>query len=334
MKTTTVTDEDLNLIDAMNGSGSLSQYDETTLTLKGALNAYNKGLTQIAEWNYIISQRELIVTFRTEMFEYENLPKPLNKYRVEQKLIDNAQVALVKVSETYLIVRFSALTFNIYGEPVLIKVNDPLSSIHGKTFNIAENQAVVIRDNMFRTPLLNKVSRLLSNMEKTLFQIEKNLTSSAPKGIVTTGNYEFDGMGDDVQKQGLEQIVNGQDTFYTMTTTENYDPLKPDPTQLFTPVELTDRTETLWKNYNNFKEQVKEIIGSMTNSNVEKRERTVVNEIDGQQGLSKATALHGYNIRVNDWNIANEVFGLNVQVSLVSQHEEDAISDEEMGDEE
>lgn len=49
MKTTTVTDADLNLIDAMNGSGSLSQHDETTLTLKGALNVYNKGLTQIAE---------------------------------------------------------------------------------------------------------------------------------------------------------------------------------------------------------------------------------------------------------------------------------------------
>lgn len=330
MNKTTVKNEDLNGIDALNGKGSVSQRDLLTMGLKGALNGYLSFSQINDEFLWVQNQKEQIIEFRTEQLIYENLPKGLTKYRIEQKNIENGSVAIVKVLDNYYAVNYVQQEYNIYREPAIIKINEPKSEIlHNKTFNVLNGEAVIIRDNMNMKPVFTRVARYIKATEKVLFQIEKNLTSSAPKGILNLKNMEFDESQDGSTKKAMENVINGQDTFYVIRAIRNEEGevdtnvMLENEEDIYIPIELTDRTEALWKNYLNLKEQIKEVIGALVNGNIGKKERQITTEVDSQQGMAESAKNHTINIRIEDWNNFNEVFGENVQVIMVDEGDEE-----------
>lgn len=331
-----VTTKDLNTIDKMNSTGSADRAVITPVmengkitwkTLKGALSDYTSSLAPYDELQFIEGVKTGMYSFLTEQYDYEGLPEGLDKYRVEQKVIEDGIVYIVEDGGIYYAVRATVNTWNIYKEPVSIIVNEPLSKLNGRKYIVGKT-AFMIRDNIKRVSKFTLAYRYIRQMEKTLFQLEKNLLSSAPKGLIDTrlGDIEW---GEEFQpslKNSMEVIINSQDTFYAIKIPKGSSTNLADLPQqdIFIPIELTDRTDSLIKNFTFLKEQLKELLGADLNSILGKKERMITTEVNNQQELSTKTELHGFKIREIDWNTFNEVTGNNVRIILVDEEDEEA----------
>lgn len=342
-----VTTKDLNMIDAMNSNGNVQaregQPADTPVgdgrkSLKGALAAYGGSFKPYDEYLFIEGLRTQIYEFLSEQYDYgDTLPKGLTKYRVERKLIENGITFIVKEGDTYFSCVGSVTDWNMYKEPVGFIVNEPYSALNGRKFG-QNDEWVFIRNNVKQNSKLKTLFRYFSDLEKVFFQIEKNLLASAPKGLIDTrlGSIEW---GEELQngfKNAMEVVINSQDTFFELKVPENVMSAgrgagltTGDNKNVFIPIELTDRTDNLIKNFTFIKEQIKEIIGADLNSVLGKKERMINGEIDNQQSLSDKTETHGLNIRINDWNFFNETFGENVVIVSPDQEAEKEVTKEE-----
>lgn len=336
----TVEASDFNQIDQLNGQATIAKKGGSTATLdsegkvidlKGALQKYNGTFSQLDEINFIKGVERQMFEYQTEQFVYENLPKGLDKYRVEKKILENGAVAIVKLKEKYYALRFTTKQFNIYDEVDLIKIVEPRSDVlNGMEYDVKEKDVAIIRNNIRMQTIFKDIYRYIRNMERTLFQIEKNLTSSAPKGLINLKNsqIEFDEDGDSPYKSAMEYVANSQDTFFVITAKPilEQDAATSDAEQYFTPMELTDRTETLIRNYTFFKEQVKELVGVIPNTVNPKKARLTEQEASSDTTLPNSTKQHAIEVRKIDWENFNEVFNENVVI--------EAQSDERPADEE
>lgn len=316
---TEVTAEDLNGIDFMNGQGNVSKKGQTVnVAFKGALAKYNGTFSQYDEILFIRNILDQLYEYQTERFIYKGLPKGLTKYRLESKLIENGSAVFVKINDNYVVANYSVDTFNMYNEPVIVRITEPKSPIlNGKVVDLRSDLGHLIRNNERRTTILTKAQRYIKSMEKVLFQIEKNITSSAPKGIINLKNadIEFNEVNQAPVKNSMEQMINGQDTFYALRSKsiDDYDATGDNNEEIFIPIELTDRTESLIQNYTFLKENLKELVGASLNVH-QKKERAIQDEISGQQGFSTSARQHAYNIRLNDIEEVNEKFGLSISI--------------------
>ncbi len=339
-KITTVDEDDLNLIDKMNGEGKVASkgpvYNDEGDTLKGALTKYAGYLSYMDEQRFLRAQRQKLFRYQVERFNYLNLPDTLNKYRIEAKIIEHGSVAIVKIGDVYSAVNYTIKDFNIYNEPTVIQVMEPKSKIlNGRVFTIGEDVSI-IRNNHGSFPLWQEAYRYINNMEKILFQLEKNVTASAPKMILNLKNGEFEAPGEQGNKKSLEHVVNGQDTVYVYKPKsiqeqqaggENDDPI-------YIPIELTDRSESLVKQYQFFKEQVKEIVGAAVLSMSPKKERLTTAESDNDQSISNAMRQHAFNIRKVDIETTNKVFGTSIAIEIqVDTSPEELDEDEDIEEE-
>lgn len=316
-----VTADDMNGIDYVNGEGKVNKKANTiNVMFKGALAKYNNSFSQYDEMQFIKGILDQIYEYQIERFEYANLPEGLTKYRLESKILENGSAMVIAVNGEYHAVNYSVETTNLYNEPVLTSILEPKAPmLDGVKVDLRSGKAVIIRNNEKRETVLPKILRFVSAMEKILFQIEKNITSSAPKGILNLKNteMEFNEENNSPEKNSMEHVINGQDTFYVLRTKtgEDYDAMGDNEDSLFIPVELTDRTDTLIKNYTFMKEQIKEIVGAAMNIH-QKKERAITDEIGSQQGFSVSAKQHAYNVRVQDLDTLNKTFGLSVQIEF------------------
>lgn len=339
MKNTEITQEDMNGIDYLNGQGNVAKKSQTiNVAFKGALAKYNGTFSQYEEIQFIRNILQQLYEYQTERFIYNNLPEGLTKYRLESKILENGSALIAKIGDNFVAVNYSVETINLYNEPVFVTILEPKStSLNGKRVDLRGKDAHIIRNNEQRTTIQIRAYRYIKSMEKVLFQIEKNILSSAPKGIINLKNadIEFNEENQSPVKSSMEQMINGQDTFYALRakSIEDYDATGDNTEQIFIPIELTDRTDSLIKNYTFLKEQLKELVGASVNIH-QKKERAITDEISGQQGFSISASQHAFNIRLNDIEEVNEKFGLNIiieyQPDITPEEQEE---EEEEGDE-
>ncbi len=332
---TEVVEDDLNLVDKMNGVGSIASKGTVFSNagrLKGALDSYGGSFSKEDELIFLRSQEQKIYEYKTEQFNYLNLPKGLDKYRIETKILNNGYVGIIKHGDSFLAVNYTIKDFNIYNEPETVIINEPKSKLfNGKKYKFTDKTIGMIRDNIYGTSIFRRAYRLMSAMEKILFQIEKNITRSAPKGILNLKNnsIEFSEPKDDTTKGSMENIINGQDTFYTLRSQSDYDMKNDNDEELFIPIELTDMSASLITQYSFFKEELKELIGAEMNI-VQKKERLVTDEVNKQQGVTNATRQHALNVRERDIKVINEIFNLNIELEVQADEIEEP---EENGEE-
>lgn len=336
---TKITPKDLNGIDYMNSTASITKHAKTlnfTLNgqeLKGSLAKTGSTFSQYDELLFIQGIKEQIYNFHYERFIYTGLPRTLDHYRLESKLVEYGSVVIVKYgTDMYVAANYSILTINMYGEPVRVKVMEPKSSIiNGREFDVTKDNAVIMRNSVSRMSPLILLWRYIRTLEKILFQIEKNLVASAPKGIINLKNKKIV-FNEDQQaavKQGMEQLINSQDTFFVLknVSAKEFDSTGENEEPIYIPIELTDRAESLIKQFTFIKEQIKEQIGLMLNIH-QKKERVLESEITQQQGFSAAQKQHALNIRKIDIEKVNEKFGLAITIEN-SDDEFDNPEDEE-----
>lgn len=331
---TTVKEDDLNGIDGLNSSASVNTKDglpalnDDGTMLKGALSKlsiYQGQLRALEEQQWIQTTKNQLFDLQAMNFKYNNLPEELDIIRIETKPFENGSAAWIRVFEKLFVVNYSIEEFNLYEEPTQIKVLEPKApAIDGKIFTIGNNCSI-FRNNPKMISFYQKAYRFLKGMEKTLFQIEKNLTASAPKGLINPKNNKlstsFEEDNENPMQNSLELIANGQNTFYVLKAGDDINAMQ-DDNPIWIPMELTDRTENLIKNYTFFKEQLKELLGESQNIH-QKKERVNTEELEQQKGLAEKTKLAMFETRRIDIERINKVFGTNIQIELVEDEEEE-----------
>lgn len=324
-----VQEKDLNGIDALNGKGHASTkdgfepLDDSGNYLKGAigkLSIFNSQVRALEEQQWIQMFKNQLFDLQAMNFKYSNLPEELDIIRIETKPFENGSSAWVRVLDKIYVVNYTTEEFNLYDEPTEIQVVEPKAQvINGKKFYIGKN-AEIFRNNPKMQSVFQKIYRYLKALEKTLFQIEKNLTSSAPKGLINPKNNtiqaSFQEDNENPMQNSLEIIANGQNTFYELKSNSNLDVKNADDNPIWIPMELTDRTENLIKNYTFFKEQIKELMGETQNVH-QKKERVNTEELAQQRGLAEKTKRAMFETRLIDLKKINKTFGTNISVELV-----------------
>ena len=330
-----VDNDDLNAIDNLNGNSSISSKGPVFNIsngdiLKGALDKYNKGFSKYTELQFILGMKSMIYEYQVERFEYENFPDGLDKYRLETKIVNNGSVLVTKFLNKFYAVNYTTENFNMYEEPMTVIVNEPKSLLNGKKIDLNDN-GVIIRNNHDKRVLYMNCFRFLKQMEKILYQIEKNLFSSAPKGIVNLKGSElsFADDNDNPERDSYEKMINGENTFYVIKSKDIGSTNLGDDNgdNMFIPIELTDRTDSLIKNYTFLKEQLKEMIGSESNTDVNKKERLITDEVKGQQNLATSILQHAFNIRKVDIERLNSFYGTNLTIELQSDERDEEVDD-------
>lgn len=326
-----VNDKDLNGIDYLNGTSSLNFKGIEPIKLTGSLSKSiyynNPNITWLYdEWLFIQNEYNKVINFITEQWEYENLPDDLDKYILEYKILTNGIAYFIKIGNDIYIVNGSVIERDIYNRPLKIICNEESKLLNNKEFDIFG----YIRNNRESQGIFRQIFRSISGMERTLFQIEKNLTSAAPKGVIINPKGEEPDTEEANSKSDIfESITNSQNTFSEISLDINQQQTLKEIMEgsnisnLFIPIELKDRTEQLLKNYTFFKENLKEIIGSAVGSINPKQERLITSETTAQQDLSDNNKAHLFNIRQNDIKNLNKKLNLNIVIKRIYTPEEE-----------
>lgn len=340
---THIDETDLNGIDGLNSKAIVNSKENLPVLndkgeiLKGALSKlsiYQGQIRALEEQQWIETTRNQLFDLQAMNFEYQNLPEELDIIRIETKPYEFGSSAWIRIHEKIMVVNYAIKEFNLYDEPTTIEIVEPKApAINGRRF-VVGNNCSIFRNNPKMISFYQKAYRYLKGMEKTLFQIEKNLTSSAPKGLINPKNNvltsAFHEDNENPMQNSLEMIANGQNTFYQLKAGDDINAMS-DDNPIFIPMELTDRTENLIKNYTFFKEQLKELLGESQNIH-QKKERVNSQEMEQQRGLAEKTKRAMFETRLIDIERINKVFGTNIIVEMVEPDpDKDSQTDGENG---
>jgi hypothetical protein len=338
---TEINGKDLNGVDALNGRGAIASkgtLQNFDTYLKGAFNPLSKfGVYDIdinKERNFIQTLLSQCLYFITEKFEYKNLPYPLTKYRIEDKLLNNGMVGILKLNDYYWAVNVvyasdsNDFGLNIYNEPTQVKVIEPRSFVlNGKLFNVGED-IFIIRNNLNRTPFHNSVIRFIYSMNETLNAIDQSSKISMDKLFLSPSTTL--GAEEGSNANTLEEAFNSSRLIHQLAIDLNYkdaeNKIHPEEsilqsiaTEKVIHFKLTDRLKELIQLYSFHKELLKEVIGAGVNIVNGKKERMITDEIETQQSISDEMLRHFLNIRKNDYELLNKKFGTNIQIDLVEE---------------
>lgn len=324
---TQVTDKDLNGVAALSGSGSISNdYALLGKGLKGRLAAYNyKIIRKSKEMIFLRTKINQVYEYQTERYKYSDLPKGLDKYKIENKVIKDGSCLIIKLGDTYYACNYVAIQWDIYNWPTQVKILEPRSSVlNGKEVSTNDPNVWLIRNNAKFISVFPFIFRLVDQMEKTLFQLEKNLLASAPKGIINPKNGTLSTIQDNegAIEEAMEDIAKSENTFFFLNSQENYEMSRENGEQIFIPLQLEDRTDTLIKQYLFLKEELKEMIGGIPNM-IKKAERVQNGELQGQDSFAASSRQHGFNVREVDIKAINEKFNINIKLEYQSDNRED-----------
>lgn len=320
MKNYEITSQDLNLIDGINGKATLDYKEYVPLELKGAFAEFNGNYSN-GEFNswlqnrllYIQLKKEEIINLICEMWDYKNLPENFDKYNLETFLCENGSVAFFKNGTDLIFTPYSIEERDIFNNPIKIKTLTPNDKVNNKI--LTSGKFEILKNNRNDASVFILTIRYLNGMEKTIYELEKNITASAPKGIIINNGQVITSGENTNKSDSMNSIVNGQDTFYEMNISDisqSGSILADDRNQLFVPIELRDRTDELIKNYSFYKEMLKEEFGFGVNILNGKKERLITDETENQQELSDMNRVHMFEIRKLGIEKINKKFGTNI----------------------
>lgn len=327
---TEVTEKDLTIIDSMNGQGNVSSKglpptNDLGESLKGALNQYQVNSILNKEKQWIKITLDALDAYQTEMFEYDGLPVELNKYRLESKVLKNGSAAIIKLSGKLYACNYSTLEFNMYDDPTKIKVVEPKSVLDGVEFDIQKEQVVIFKNNYVMTSTYVRIYRYIKQLEKVLYQLEKNTMAAGKKLIFNMSKGKIGISPDNTPySNSLEQIINGQNTAFEWNGDLGFG----DKELPFWEIIIEDRTDLLIRQFTFFKELIKENLGGEINIH-QKKERVITDEVENQQGLANNINLERFGVREICVQEMNEKLGTSITIKLLNEIEDEVDSEEE-----
>jgi len=286
-------------------------------------------------WITFWYQYNLYIQQTIELLKYNNLPKGLDKYKLETILNNNGIVGILNVDDLFIAVTvFNSLEegndkekeakehyrYFSGARPNYVKVIGDFPSIikpiiKAKNNNfLVDKDIFIIRNDLYCHSSLILIGRYLQDWLEILNQFEQNITKALPKGLfITDSNSNLD---ESLLKSTLNQFANNTDSFQPIILDQSLlDKMVSMGLKTpYIPVQFDDVTIMLKGLNDYFENKIKEILGHKTLQVSDKQQRLLTQEIETASTLSDFNLEHKVNLRNLDLEVFNKEFGLNVKV--------------------
>lgn len=254
-----------------------------------------------------------LVNLATYVFKWNNLPSTCNERFLELCLLLNGRACMVKDNDMgYLTLKASntGSELNIYGEYDKIFAygyngffKEYTAYLEGGDNSNANG--VICRDNNLAYPYYYYIILGAKRLTNSIRSIDVASQKLKTPYFITC---------DESQVKSVEKIINdiegNKNEIITSKST------MPDMFKVL-PTSVDTRTvDVLWNTYNNYDNLIKTILGIDSCTNKDKKERLLVDEVNADSIVSDINVLSRLKMREKFCKQVNELFGLNISVSL------------------
>jgi len=309
--------------------GSLTNQDTNKKQLDFQFSwARNNWITFWYQYNMFIQQT-------IELLKYKNLPKGLDKYKLETILNNNGLVGIINVDDLFIAVTvFNSLEENKNKEkeardhyryfsgarPNFVKIIGDYPSILKPIIKAKNNKFLVdkdifvIRNDLYCHSSLILIGRYLQDWLIILNQFEQNITKALPKALFVSDSNA--NLNESILKQTLNNFANNTDSFQPIILDQSLlDKMVSMGLKTpYIPIQFQDATMMLKGLNDYFVNKIKEILGHKTLQVSDKQQRLLTGEIESASTLSDFNLEHKVNLRNIDLEVFNEAFNLKVKV--------------------
>lgn len=246
------------------------------------------------------------------LFEWNGLPDTISERYIEEALLIDGKVALVKDNDLgYLMLRVNPnYIFNIYGQ--FSKVSVYGCNGYNKTFNCymegsdnTESKAVLCRDNNLMYPLIQYLIQWTDRLSQAMRGIDvASLQLKHPYFIVC----------DETQRTSVEAILKDISANKPAIITSKT--IDPNSFQVMPTGANPAILQQMWDNYYKLENSLRSFIGIKNNAMPNKSERLLVDEVNSDD----ENRLMNLFVRLYQRQLfceqANKLFGLNISCKL------------------
>ena len=322
--------------------GSLTNQDTNKKQLDFQFSwARNNWITFWYQYNMFIQQT-------IELLKYKNLPKGLDKYKLETILNNNGLVGIINVDDLFIAVTvFNSLEENknkekeardhyryfsgarpnfvkIIGDyPTILK---PIIKAKNNKF-LVDKDIFVIRNDLYCHSSLILIGRYLQDWLIILNQFEQNITKALPKALFVSDSNA--NLNESILKQTLNNFANNTDSFQPIILDQSLlDKMVSMGLKTpYIPIQFQDATIMLKGLNDYFVNKIKEILGHKTLQVSDKQQRLLTGEIESASTLSDFNLEHKVNLRNIDLEVFNEAFNLKVKVEKNKVNPEEGLTE-------
>lgn len=261
-------------------------------------------LTELTAVNYYKWLKMLCMS----MFEWTGLPESINLEYLEEALFTHGKILFFKDSLLgHLALTCIPIGMNVYGEPTAFQVNVP--GYQSKE-NIKASEAVLIKNNQLTEPTSWMIGAFAGRLAETERTIAVNLNAQKTPILLLVE----DGQNVMTLKNAYKKIEDGVPVILADKATFSTDSVKSINTEAPYIVDKLDTHKmNLWNEALTF-------LG-INNTNTEKRERLITDEVNANQQHVKLSAYAMLLTRQEAVRKINKLFNLQISVKLKSFEE-------------
>lgn len=321
-----VTEKDLGVIKVLNNLSTSGQINsirklDINFFLTGKYKEKLDSLEDTKKWDEYEYYKYTLITsllnWSINKFKWEGFQNPFTGEELERLLFLFGKCVVFKFQDELFVTNFTIDKYDVYRLPKIIKpvlnngkVLKPLR-VNKDCIIIANDSSwpfarLGVFGSLFRVwPLINKVTeawRLISRnmlMSRQWLAVEFGISQENLNTLKK--NFESNSY--------ILQIDN--DFMSKLTTSQNNNTLS-----------FEDKTDMVWNNFYNLKEELKWTLGIETNSNVNKKERQINKEIDSQNEIPWAQTENRLINREKSVDLLNKLFNVTIKVSLRKRPED------------
>lgn len=252
------------------------------------------------------------INLMLDMFKFENLPETVNERYLKMCLLFDGRAGFVNDPAFGFLALRCALgdVYNIYGDYGTITAYG--NAYPSRTFKAymqgadnADAEAVLIRDNVSMYPYANYIVMLADRLTDTMRSIDVSIANAC---------FPFVIVGEETQKKTIEDLlakIRNKEPAIITSRGLSVDSIKVLQTG-FNPSII----DSQWDNYNKIENLGRQMLGINSNSEPDKAERLLVDEINSNNEVTNLSISFRLN-QINEClDFANELFGLNMHCVL------------------
>ncbi len=276
-------------------------------------------------WNLICEIRN----WHFSKFKY-NLPEGLDKQIIENTLLIYGRVALFKYADGYKAFPFRVDKLDIDGRPLKIEVYSPYLTTYTKKLTVGKdciimynnNDGLIFRitDNVLFGPLW-RVWTLITDVVEAKKAVYNTYKINVPKITISDVN------GD--EKERIRESLYSGDILFDYDAKGYNEASRFKGETINTIMETKPMISDMWNNFQNYLELLYTALGINHNPNNGKKERQINIEVESNNQLLVSQIDTELEIREQQIEKFNELFGENMSVELTNIFKEEAMEQEQ-----
>lgn len=253
----------------------------------------------------------------TDTFKWNNLPDTCDERFLEMMLMMGNACMRYDENEGFQTLGFMSKEFNIYGNPISGSAFGYSGGFKPCTLYIpgADNtgvNTVMCRDNITGYPLINYIESYAARLADTKRSMDV---------IVKTLKRPFIIVCEESQKETVERVFEKLDDNEAAIVAASS--LNPDILQVLQTGASPETLDAFWQHYTNLENQIKNILGMSNGTNLDKKERLLVDEVNAGSEQTDDNLSIRLRQREKFCEQVNDAFGLDISVEVNASREFD-----------